>query len=119
MSDMKCTQCGMTFKAGVAYGYACPQGLNCGPIEPVKPIRGNLLYTATPKKPVELPPMIGTATDAREAARVLLAHPAALSAIVDAMLRGANVAEPTREDAATVSQCLREALMLIGEARDD
>lgn len=57
------------------------------------------------------------AADAREAARVLLAHPAALSAIVDAMLRGANVAEPTREDAATVSQCLREALMLIGEAR--
>lgn len=60
MSDMKCSQCGMIFKAGGAYGLVCPQGMNCGPIEPVKPIMGGLLYPAMPQKPAELPPMIGT-----------------------------------------------------------
>lgn len=37
--DMRCTQCGRTTDSGQAYGYACPQGVNCGPFEPIGNIR--------------------------------------------------------------------------------
>jgi hypothetical protein len=58
MDDMLCKKCGMTFDSRAVYGYACPHGSNCGPIEP----RTELWLDPMPRVDVSLPPPVGYVT---------------------------------------------------------
>ena len=66
MSDARCKKCGMVFKAGQVYGYACPYAPNCGPMETegMAAPWGRLWLDPTPLEDLTLPPPAGYVTRA-------------------------------------------------------